>query len=160
MGTRAKWSRAWIGLAGGLAVAAGAGACSAREAQASGSTANAQDHCEVTVALGRQVLQWGKKAPDISQFPIFYRPEGGGFVEQCPWVKLGVTPLPPGKPDFNNFHYFTAPKYSRGGSYAEIHDITELKTPGRSAFVLENACFLKKARGHWRFDKCKEIAIT
>ena len=34
------------------------------------------DSCEIVALLGRELLGWGKAPPDISQFPIFYRPDG------------------------------------------------------------------------------------
>jgi hypothetical protein len=94
------------------------------------------DDCQIFALLGREILGWGEKAPDTSQFAVFYRPdEGGGYVEQCPWAQLGITPLPPGEPDRDNMRYFTQPKYDEGGRamapYINQANLTLRKIGGR-----------------------------
>jgi hypothetical protein len=44
------------------------------------------DDREIFVLLGQELLDWGKVAPDISRFSVFYRPEGDSYVEQFPWA--------------------------------------------------------------------------
>lgn len=85
------------------------------------------DDCQIFALLGREILGWGRKPPDISQLPVFYRPaEGGGYVEQCPWARLGITPLPPGEPDKDNMRYFTQPRYDEDGTTAKVAFVTQL----------------------------------
>lgn len=84
------------------------------------------DDCQIFAVLGHELLGWGKVAPTTSQFAVFYRPEGDSYVEQCPWSQMGVTPLPPGKPDPDNMQYFTQPKYEDGGTTALVSYIRRL----------------------------------
>src|SRR4051794_34647837 len=84
------------------------------------------DTCQIVALLGRVLLGWDTTPPDISQFAIFYRPEGDAYVEQCPWAAMGIKPPPPGKPDMDNMRYFTQPRYQDGGLTAEIVFVTNL----------------------------------
>jgi hypothetical protein len=115
----------------------------------------AKDDCEIFALLGREILGWGKVEPDISQFAVFYRPQGDGFVEQCPWADLGVDRLRATKPDLDNMRFFTAPKLSDDGKAATVSFVTKLvgRDPDGSArppFISEEELSLKKIEGHWR----------
>jgi hypothetical protein len=115
----------------------------------------AKDECEIYALLGREILGWGKVEPDISQFAVFYRPQGGGFVEQCPWADLGVDRLQATEPDLDNMRFFTAPKYSGDGKAATVSFVTKLvgRNPDGSArppFISEEELSLAKIEGHWR----------
>jgi hypothetical protein len=126
---------------------------------------NAKDDCEIFALLGRELLGWGKVDPDISQFAIFYMPQGSGFVEQCPWADLGVKRLKATKPDPDNMRFFTAPKYSADGNTAAVSFVTRLvgRNPDGSArppFISQEELSLKKVDGHWRLVSRKPGAIT
>lgn len=126
---------------------------------------DAKDDCEIFALLGREILGWGKVDPDISQFAIFFRPQGDGFVEQCPWAALGVEPLKATKPDPDNMRFFTAPKYSADGQSATVAFVTKLvgRNPDRSArppFISQEELSLKKVDGHWHLVGRKLSAIT
>ena len=123
------------------------------------------EDCKVMAALGRELLHWDKQAPDVSMFAIFYRPQGGGYVEQCPWRTLGVTPLPPGLPDLNSMRFFTSPQYGGDGKSASVDFVTRLLSsdagghPARP-FLRVETCALVKQGEDWRFKGCKLKAIS
>ncbi len=126
---------------------------------------NAKDDCEIFTLLGREILGWGKVDPDISQFAIFYRPQGNGFVEQCPWADLGVERLKATKPDRDNMRFFTAPKYSADGKTATVSFVTHLvgRNPDGSArppFISQEELSLTKMDGRWRLVSRRLGAIT
>jgi hypothetical protein len=125
----------------------------------------AKDDCQIFTLLGREVLGWGKVKPDISQFAVFYRPHGDGFVEQCPWADLGVERLQADKPDPDNMRFFTAPKYSADGKAATVSFVTKLvgRNPDGSArppFISQEDLSLAKVDGHWRLVSRKQGPIT
>jgi hypothetical protein len=124
-----------------------------------------KDDCEIFTLLGREILGWGKVDPDISQFAIFYRPQGDGFVEQCPWAALGVEPLKATKPDPDNMRFFTQPRYSADGKTATVSFVTKLvgRNPDGSArppFISQEELSLAQVEGHWRLVSRKMSAIT
>ncbi|HLI66822.1 MAG TPA: hypothetical protein VKU90_10705 [Caulobacteraceae bacterium] len=124
-----------------------------------------KEDCAVWVALGRAYLGWGTAPPNPLQFQIFYRPQGAGYVEQCPWRALGVTPLPPGKPDPDNFSFFTGPDYSDAGRKAVVRygvKLTAKDVAGkpRPRFMEGWTCTLTKTGGRWTFAGCDESVIT
>lgn len=124
-----------------------------------------EDDCEIFTLLGREILGWGKVEPDISQFAIFYRPQGDGFVEQCPWANLGVERLKATKPDPDNMRFFTAPKYSADRKTASVNFVTHLvgRNPdgtARPPFISQEDLSLAKTGGHWRLVGRKLGAIT
>lgn len=124
-----------------------------------------EDDCEIFTLLGREILGWGKVEPDISQFAIFYRPQGDGFVEQCPWANLGVERLKATKPDPDNMRFFTAPKYSADRKTASVNFVTHLvgRNPdgtARPPFISQEDLSLAKIGGHWRLVGRKLGAIT
>lgn len=84
------------------------------------------EDCEIFAVLGRELLGWGTVPPDASQFKIFYRPGKDGFVEQCPWAQMGVTPLPPGEPNEDDVRFFTTPRYEDEGTMAFVSFVTSL----------------------------------
>ena len=136
---------------------------------ASGSQAAAvgepSDDCQIFAVLGRELLGWGKRPPDPSQFPVFYRPAGDGYVEQCPWARLGVTPLPPGKPNLDNMQFFTQPKYSDGGAAAAVSFVTKLvarDASGRAAppYLNQINLTLHKVEGRWRLTAQEQGPMT
>jgi hypothetical protein len=123
------------------------------------------DDCQIYALLGRELLEWGQRPPDISQFPVFYRPEGDGWAEQCPWAQLGITPLPAGKPDMDKMRFFTSPKYKDGGMTAEVHFITKLvarDSRGRAMppYVNQVNLTLKKLDGRWILAVREQGPIT
>ena len=127
--------------------------------------ANEKDDCEIFALLGREILGWGKVEPDISQFAVFYRPQGDGFVEQCPWAKLGVECLQATKPDLDNMRFFTAPKLSGDGKAATVSFITRLvgRNPDGSArppFISQEELSLAKIEGTWRLVGRTRGSIT
>jgi hypothetical protein len=124
-----------------------------------------KDDCEIFALLGRELLGWGKADPDISQFAIFYRPQGDGFVEQCPWADLGVERLKATKPDPDNMRFFTQPKYSPDGKTATVSFVTKLvgRNPdgtARPPFISQEDLSLAKVDGHWRLVSRKQGPIT
>ena len=126
---------------------------------------NEKDDCEIFTLLGREILGWGKVDPDISQFAIFYRPQGDGFVEQCPWAALGVEPLKATKPDPDNMRFFTQPRYSADGKTATVSFVAKLvgRNPDGSArppFISQEDLSLAKIDGHWRLVSRKQGPIT
>lgn len=126
---------------------------------------NAKDDCEIFTLLGREILRWGKVDPDISQFAIFYRPQGDGYVEQCPWADLGVERLKATKPDPDNMRFFTAPKYSADGQTATVSFVTQLvgRNPdgtARPPFISQEELSLKRVEGHWRLVSRTQGPIT
>jgi len=125
----------------------------------------AKDDCEIFTLLGREILGWGKVEPDISQFAIFYRPQGDGFVEQCPWADLGVDRLQGTEPDLDNMRFFTTPKLSADGNAATVSFVTKLvgRNPDGSArppFMSEEELSLEKIEGHWRLVGRRQSRIT
>jgi hypothetical protein len=110
--------------------------------------------CEIFALLGRELLDWGKTAPDVSQFKIFYRPGRDGFVQQCPWAKMGVTPLPPGRPSEDNVRYFTQPMYDDARTSAAVSLVTSLvvrdaRGKPRPAHINQLNLKLKKIDERW-----------
>ncbi len=94
-------------------------------------------------------------APDRSQFVIFYRPDGEGYVEQCPWSLMGVTPPPISEPASDQMRYFTSPEYSEGGALAEVKFITtltHLNSDGQAEppYINQQDLTLRKVDGNWR----------
>jgi hypothetical protein len=125
----------------------------------------ASDDCEIFVVLGRELLGWGKVAPDISQFSVFYHPEGDGYVEQCPWADLNVTVLPPGAPDMNNMRYFTQPEYTDGGLTAVSHFVTCLvardeRGRAQPPYINQVTLTLKKVDGRWTLASRVQGPVT
>jgi hypothetical protein len=125
----------------------------------------AKDESEIYVLLGREILGWGKVEPDISQFAIFYRPQGDGYVEQFPWADLGVDRLQATKPDLDNMRFFTAPEFSDDGKAAKVSFVTKLvgRNPEGSArppFISEEDLSLAKIDGRWRLVGQKQSRIT
>ena len=123
------------------------------------------DTCQIVALLGRELLGWGEVPPDISQFPIFYRPEGDGYVEQCPWAAMEIEPLPPGKPDMNNMRFFTEPKYSEDGATAKLAFITKLighDHKGREIppYINQVDLTVKKVDGIWTLAEQKQGPVT
>jgi hypothetical protein len=124
------------------------------------------DTCRIFVLLGREVLGWGETPPDASQFAIFYRPEGDGYVPQCDWAALGVTPLPPGgRLDRDNMRFFTEPKYGADGNTATVLFVTQLV--GRDAaggrrppFISQERLSLAKTDGRWTLVERRLDAMT
>ena len=124
-----------------------------------------KDDCAIFTLLGREILGWGKVEPDVSQFAVFYRPQGGGYVQQCPWADLGVRPLQAAKPDPDNMRFFTTPEYSADGKSATVGFVTKLvgRNPDGSArppFISQEKLSLKKIEGHWRLVSRTQVAIT
>lgn len=124
------------------------------------------DDCQIFALLGREILGWGEKAPDTSQFAVFYRPdEGGGYVEQCPWAQLGITPLPPGEPDRDNTRYFTQPKYDEGGTTAKVAFITQLvgrdeRGRAMAPYINQANLTLRKIGGRWTLTAREQGPMT
>ena len=123
------------------------------------------DTCQIVALLGRVLLGWGTAPPDISQFAIFYRPEGDGYVEQCPWTEMGIKPLPPGKPDMDNMRFFTEPKYKDGGLVAEVAYVTKLvaRDPGGRAqppYINQVDVTVKKVDGAWVVAEQRQGPVT
>jgi hypothetical protein len=123
------------------------------------------DTCQIVALLGRELLGWGKVPPDISQFPIFYRPEGDGYVEQCPWAAMGIEALPPGQPDMDHMQFFTAPRYADDGLAAELSFITKLvarDAKGRplSPYINQVDLTVSKIDGHWALIEQKQGPVT
>ena len=123
------------------------------------------EDCKVMAVLGREWLHWDRQKPDLSMFAIFYRPQGGGYVEQCPWRAMGVTPLPPGQPDLHNMRFFTQPRYADDGRSASVNFVTRLVAIGAdgkplSPFVQVETCTLTKPAEDWIFQACALAAIT
>ena len=142
-----------------LIAALSASVASAQPAGESDASADLNpEDCPVFVALGRGLLHWSQTPPDKVQFAIFYRPSGGGYVEQCPWAKLGVTPVPPGEPDANNMHFFTAPVYSGGGRSAAVSFVVRLK--GVGVLINQTDCKLEKVDDRWRLIGCSQGPMT
>ncbi|MDB5446864.1 MAG: hypothetical protein JWQ97_2181 [Phenylobacterium sp.] len=117
-----------------------------------------REDCRIFVVLGRALLGWGRSAPDQSQFRIFYRPEGAGYVQQCPWKRLGVTPPAATAPDPKASHDFTSPVYDHGGAEASVSYVTRLE--GEHLFLAQRTCRLRKTALGWRLLGCTEDAIT
>jgi hypothetical protein len=123
------------------------------------------DTCQIVAMLGRALLGWGTAPPDISQFAIFYRPDGDGYVEQCPWAEMGIEPLPPGRPDMDNMRYFTAPRYEGGGLAAEVAFIT--KRVARDArgrplppYIDQVNLTVRKVDGRWTLVEQRQGPVT
>lgn len=129
-----------------------------------GEVLNPED-CKVMAVLGRELLHWDKQKPDVSMFAIFYRPEAGGYVEQCPWRALGVTPLPPGSPDMHNMRFFTQPRYGSDGKSASVNFVTKMVAVGADGkpmrpFIEVEECTLSKRGDDWHLEGCAQRAIT
>jgi hypothetical protein len=123
------------------------------------------DDCQIYALLGRELLKWGERAPDVSMFAIFYRPEGDGYVEQCPWAELGVTPLAPGEPDMDNMQFFTQPSYSDDGHSASVAYITKLvardrRGRARPPYVNQQNLTLSKLDGRWVLKRRQQGPMT
>ena len=127
--------------------------------------ASEEDDCKIFCLLGRELLGWGETPPDISQFAVFYRPEGNGYVEQCPWKRLGVTPLPPGKQNTDNMRFFTQPRYENAGATAIVSFVTYLVTHDERAdpqppYVRQQDLTLAKANGRWEITARSPGPVT
>ena len=112
------------------------------------------DTCAIFVVLGREVLGWDETPPDISQFAVFYRPQGDGYVEQCPWAELGITALPLGRPDPDNTRFFTEPEYSESGRKALVRFVIQRVARGpegrpQPPFISQERLTLAKADERW-----------
>jgi hypothetical protein len=140
-------------------MAKGGGASSAKS-----DLLNPED-CKLMAALGRKLLHWDTQKPDVSMFAIFYRPEGSGYIEQCPWKALGVAPLPPGQPDMSNMQFFTKPKYGPDRKTATMNFVTRLVSTASdgkpmSPFLSIQECTLFKAGATWQLKACQQGPIT
>jgi hypothetical protein len=125
----------------------------------------ADDTCQIIALLGRALLSWGTAPPDVSQFAIFYRPDGDGYVEQCPWAEMGITPLPAGKPDLDNMRYFTEPRYEAGGSTAEVAFVTKLvardpKGSPMPPYINQVNLTVRKVDGTWMLAEQRQGPVT
>jgi hypothetical protein len=125
----------------------------------------ADDSCQIVALLGRELLAWGRVPPDISQFAIFYRPDGDGYVEQCPWAEMGIAPLPAGEPDMDNMQYFTEPKYDDAGLTAEVAFITKRvarDAAGRAQppYINQVDLTLRKVDGAWTLAEQRQGPVT
>ncbi len=123
------------------------------------------DTCQIVAMLGRVLLGWGTTPPDISQFPIFYRPDGDGYVEQCPWAAMGIKPLATGKPDLDNMRYFTEPSYRADGSAAELAYITKLVAHDREGkpmppYINQVNLTVRKVGGTWTLAEQRQGPVT
>lgn len=124
----------------------------------------ADDTCQIVALLGRVLLGWGTTPPDNSQFVIFYRPDGGSYVEQCPWAEMGIEP-PPGQPDMDNMRYFTEPRYHDGGLAAEVAFITKLvarDAAGRPQppYINQVNLTVRKVDGAWTLAGQRQGPVT
>jgi hypothetical protein len=125
----------------------------------------ADDTCQIVALLGRALLGWGTTPPDISQFVIFYRPDGDGYVEQCPWAELGIEPLPPGKPNMDNMRFFTAPRFADGGLSAEIAFVTKLVARDKKGremppYINQVNLTVTKVEGRWALTSQRQGPVT
>jgi hypothetical protein len=123
------------------------------------------DSCQIVALLGRELLGWGRAPPDISQFPIFYRPDGDGYVEQCPWAEMGIEPLPPGEPDMDRMRYFTEPRYEEGGLAAEVAFVTSLVARDaagrpRPPYINQVNLTVRKVDGLWTLAEQRQGPVT
>ncbi len=123
------------------------------------------DTCRIVALLGRELLGWGKVSPDISQFPIFYRPEGDGYVEQFPWAEMRIKSLPPSNPDLDNMRFFTEPRYVEGGLAAEVAFVTRLvardaKGGAMPPYINQVDLTVKKVDGIWTLAEQKQGPVT
>ena len=123
------------------------------------------DDCQIFALLGREVLDWDKTPPDVSQFALFYRPDGDGYVEQCPWAQLGVTPPPLGKPDMDRMRYFTRPAYSDDKTVAGVAFITKLVARDQGGrplppFIDQINLTVRKDNGRWTLIERKQGPMT
>jgi hypothetical protein len=127
--------------------------------------ARPSDDCQIYALLGRELLKWDERPPDVSMFAIFYRPEGDGYVEQCPWAELGVTPLPPGRPDMDNMQFFTQPTHADDGLTASVAYVTKLVARGadgraRPPYINQVDLTLAKVDGHWVLKSRRQGPMT
>ena len=121
--------------------------------------------CKVFAALARDLLHLDKNKPDKTMFAIFYRPDGYGYAEQCPWRELGIIPLAPLPPDTYNIRFFTAPRYSPDGKSASVIFVTEIFGVGMNGKTLSpikmmQTCLLSKPTNDWHLDRCQPSAIS
>ncbi len=125
----------------------------------------ADDTCQIVVLLGRELLGWGTAPPDISQFAIFYRPDGDGYADQCPWAEMGIEALPPGQPDMDNMRYFTEPRYAEDGLAAEVAFITKLVARGAGGramppYINQVNLTVRKVDGIWTLAEQRQGPVT
>lgn len=148
------------------AICASAGASSAQQlgGKTPRDTSLNPEDCKLMVVLGRELLHWDQQKPDPSMFAIFYLPaKGGGYVEQCPWRELGVSPLPLGEPNLHHAQFFAAPRYAPDGLSASVNFITKSVTTDQTGTPLGmrteiQECKLTKSGQDWRFGSCQAVA--
>jgi hypothetical protein len=98
-------------------------------------------------------------------YPEWDRPNGGVYVEDCPWRALGVNPPVIGKKSLANF-YVTRPGYNPIGLGATVHMTYSLQSEeqrdGRriAPFITSDICSFAKHGKTWSLVTCRMEAIT
>ena len=119
--------------------------------------------CQVWTALGRSLFGWGAKPADARHFVIFYRPSGGGYVEQCPWAQLGVKPPRMQKPNLDDVEFFGTPVFENRGQTTVVDKTIRLngkKAGPHGVFMQTDRCTLHKVNKVWVLNGCQTLAIT
>lgn len=116
--------------------------------------------CEVWAAFGRSVLGWGEPPGDARHFMIFYRPSKNGYVEQCSWETLGISPPPKSEPNPNNVEYFGTPLFQRDGQSVEVEKTVRINNGMHGLFMQVELCKLRRTKGGWKLKRCRVEDIS
>lgn len=101
------------------------------------------DDCEVIAEVGKVNDNW--ESGGRTQFV----PDWPGYVEDCRWKTLGVSPLL-SKAEIRET--ITRPLYTGDTATATFQLILP---PGHGSFVYRHRCTLTRGTGHWKVQQCE-----
>lgn len=123
------------------------------------------DDCAVIAAIGAKELHWdAANAPSAALYPSFDRAEGGSYLEDCPWQKLGLAAPQIGTSSSPLGFFITRPVYSGSRAKASYeYSAAAIRSAGGSTippFVERENCTLVKDAGGWRLISCDLASAT
>jgi hypothetical protein len=123
------------------------------------------DDCAIIAEIGKSELHWSAtNAPQASFYPGFQTPDGGTYLEDCPWKNLGLAEPQIGAPNSPMGFFITRPVYSGAGANAYYqYSVGPVAAPNGkkiSPFVEQELCTLEKDANGWHLVRCKMTAIT
>jgi hypothetical protein len=122
------------------------------------------DDCAIIAEIGKSELHWsGAVAPQAPIYLTFNTPDGGSYVEDCPWGKLHLATPTIGTPDSAMGFFISRPVFSATGASAYFqYSVAPIATAdGKKIppFLERELCTLEKEADRWHLTGCKLTSI-